>query len=172
MNLIASAPVWLLVLLGCAMVAAAAEDATRYRISNLTSLVVLASAVGAALLEGVSAPIWQNAVVFCAILILGTAAFAAGLLGGGDVKLFAATGLWVDFRTALWLIALIFLAGGIVAIAYLASRAFRNTARMKDRRIPYGIAIALGSLALIGLVHAPHRTSYRDLATFKTVVRH
>jgi prepilin peptidase CpaA len=172
LNLIAGAPLWLIVLLGCAMIAAAVEDMARYRISNLTSLAVFAMAACAILIEGFSTSLWQNAVVFCALLVLGTAAFSAGLMGGGDVKLFAAAGLWVDLRSALSLIALIFLAGGLVAVAYLASRALRGAAPMKDRKVPYGIAIALGSLALIGFMRAPHHASYRDLPPLKTVAHH
>ena len=147
MNLVVAAPQWLLVVLGLAMIAAAVEDATRLRISNVTSLVVLASAVGAALIVGPSWALWQNGVVFLAILAVGTAAFASGLLGGGDVKLFAAAGLWFDLHSAVGFVVLVFLSGGLVAIAYLASRPFRRGPGKKDRRVPYGIAIAVGMLA-------------------------
>ena len=146
MNLIAGAPLWLLVILIVALIAGAVEDAARLRISNITSLVVLVSGVCAAVIEGPSLSLWQNGVVFAAILVLGTAAFAAGMLGGGDVKLLAASAIWVDLRHAVWLIALIFLAGGVLAILYLASRPFRAE---RSKRIPYGIAIAIGALAVI-----------------------
>lgn len=154
MNLIAGAPLWLLVILIVALVAAAIEDAARLRISNLTSLVVVAGALCAAIVEGPAWPLWQNLVVFIVILGLGTAAFGAGLLGGGDVKLFAALGLWVDLRTAVWLVALVLIAGGVVAIGYLLARPFRRD-RGKDRRVPYGIAIALGSFVLIASSYGP-----------------
>ncbi len=151
MNLIPSAPLWLVIVLGCAMIAAAVEDALRFRISNLTSLVVLAGAIVAAVIEGPSVVLWQNGVVFLVLLLLGTAAFAGGWLGGGDVKLFAAVGLWFDLRAAVWLVALVFLAGGLVAIVYLASRPFRRNASGKIRsgRVPYGVAIALGALVMV-----------------------
>ncbi len=119
MNLVANAPPWLAILLACAMVAAAIEDARRLRISNTTSLAVLAGAIVAAAIEGPTWLLWQNVSVFVAILILGTAAFSAGWFGGGDVKLFAAVGLWFDLRSALQLVVLIFLAGGVIAIVYL-----------------------------------------------------
>jgi len=151
LNLIASAPLWLVVLLGCALVAAAAEDAARYRISNITCLAVLVGAICAAAIVGPTWALWQNGAVFAGMLVLGTIAFSAGWLGGGDVKLFAATALWLDFRSALWLVVFVMLAGGIVAIGYLMSRPFRRRREGKIRgtRVPYGLAIAFGALAII-----------------------
>lgn len=150
LNLIPAAPLWLIVLFGLAMVAAAIEDAARLRISNATSLLVLVGAIAAAVIEGPTLSLWQNGVVLIAILLLGTAAFSAGWLGGGDVKLFAAAGLWFDLRSAISFVALTFLAGGAVAIGYMISRPFRRNAQnTRNTRIPYGIAIALGAVAMV-----------------------
>ena len=132
------------------MLAAAVEDAARLRISNVTSLLVLAGAVAAAVIEGPSLYLWQNVVVLAVILLLGTAAFSAGWLGGGDVKLFAAMGLWFDLKSAVSFVALTFLAGGLVAIGYMISRPFRRNAQnTRKTRIPYGIAIALGAVLMV-----------------------
>ncbi len=132
------------------MVAAGIEDAARLRISNLTSLAILAGAVAAAVIVGPSWSLWQNLVVLIAILALGTGAFAAGWLGGGDVKLLAAAGLWLDLRAAIGFVALVFMAGGLLAICYLVARPFRRKEiDKKDRRIPYGIAVAVGALTMI-----------------------
>jgi prepilin peptidase CpaA len=145
-NLIVGAPVWLVILVAIVLAAAAIEDAARLRISNITSLLVIAGAIAAVAVEGFQITLWQNAVVFVIILALGTAAFAANVLGGGDVKLLTAVGLWVDFRGAVALIAAVFLAGGILALLYLLSRAVVRAKSMKSRQIPYGIAIAAGAL--------------------------
>jgi prepilin peptidase CpaA len=154
LNLIAAAPLWLVLVLVCAMLAAAIEDAVRFRISNLTALVVLAGAIIAAVITGPTWSLWQNVVVFAAILLLGTFAFSAGWLGGGDVKLLAAAGLWFDLRSALWFLAAVFLSGGVVAICYLLARPFRRSPGGKmGRRVPYGVAIAVGALAMILLDH-------------------
>ena len=170
MNLAAAAPLWLAIALCCAMLAAAIEDALRLRISNVTSLAVLIGAVVAAVVEGPSLALWQNGVVFLAILVLGTAAFSAGLLGGGDVKLFAATGLWFDFRSAVWFVALVFISGGLVALCYLLARPFRRSAGgKKERRIPYGIAIALGAMALVLLERGYFRHQERPLSSFTSI---
>lgn len=158
MNLIPAAPLWLIILFALAMVAAAVEDAARLRISNITCLAVLATAIAAAFIEGPSPDLWQNVVVLVVMLALGTAAFSAGWLGGGDVKLLAAAGLWFDLRSGLWFVVATFLSGGLVAIAYLASRPLRPRApSMKNSRIPYGIAIAVGALAMILLDHGSLR---------------
>jgi len=151
MNLIVGAPLWLVASLFLVLAAAAIEDAVRLRISNATSLAVFAGAIVAAAVQGFSPALWQNAAVFVLILGLGTAAFAAGALGGGDVKLLAGLGLWVDFRGAVALISVVFLAGGVLALVYLASRAVIGANSVKSRRIPYGIAIAVGAVLAFGL---------------------
>jgi prepilin peptidase CpaA len=156
MNLFVLAPTWLLVILGTALLAAGFEDAFRRRISNVTVFVVLSSAVVAAILRGPELSAWENATVFVALLTVGSAMFAADMLGGGDVKLFAALGLWTDFERATILIAAIFVAGGFLTLAILSSRLIFRGAdgiplRERSRRIPYGVAIALGGLFTIAL---------------------
>ena len=173
MNLVATAPLWLIAVLGCAMLAAAIEDAARFRISNLTCLVVLVGAIAAAVIAGPSLMLWQNGAVFLAILVLGTVAFSAGLLGGGDVKLFAAAGLWFDLRSAVTFVPMVFLAGGLVAVAYLLARPFRRSAGGREsRRVPYGIAIALGTLALIVTSSSMFGHHGRTLPSQFTTIRH
>jgi len=164
MNLVPLAPLWLLGVLIAAMAAAALEDAIRLRISNITSLAVLISALVAMGLQGFAFELWQNAVVCLVLLAVGTPLFAAGKMGGGDVKLFAALGLWVNFSGAISLIAAVFIAGGILALGFLASRLLpsrRERAGIKSRQIPYGIAIVAGAALVfagqMGLMKAkPH----------------
>lgn len=153
MNLAASAPAWLLVILCFLLCLAAAEDAWRLKISNLTCIAVVAAAVVAAVTQGLEVSAWQNLAVFAAILVLGTAAFSAGLLGGGDVKLFAATGLWFDLRSAIWFVACVFLAGGVLGLTFLIARRVRGGGIRKSgaSRVPYGLAIAAGGLLLVAI---------------------
>jgi prepilin peptidase CpaA len=150
-NLAATAPVWLISLLAAALAAAAIEDAVRLRISNATCLVVLAAAIVAMALQGFPLALWQNLVVFLVLLVLGTLVFATGKVGGGDVKLLACLGLWVNFSAAPWLVASIFLAGGLVALLYIVVGLLRRSRRRDDgerigqRQIPYGLAIVAGA---------------------------
>jgi prepilin peptidase CpaA len=152
MNLIIGAPVWLVALLALALAAGAVEDAVRLRISNLTCVAVFLTGIVAMAFYGFPLALWHNLVVFLAILVLGTFAFSAGWLGGGDVKLLAALGLWFDFRGALLLIGATFLAGGVLAALYLLARPLRRSRGSEaNRRIPYGLAIAAGALVAFGM---------------------
>ena len=72
MNLIIFAPMWLAGLLLLALLAAAAEDVWRLRISNVTVLVVIAAAIAAMAFEGFRGPLWQNAVIFAVVMFIGT----------------------------------------------------------------------------------------------------
>ena len=166
MNVVLGAPGWLIAILFLVLAAAAVEDAWRLRISNFTCLAVLILAVVAAALHGFSLGMWQNIAVLAALLALGTLAFSAGALGGGDVKLLAALGLWTDIRGAIWLIATVFIAGGLLALLFIAGRKILQRPGNRDRRknrIPYGIAIAAGALISFtagrveqGRLHQPH----------------
>lgn len=173
MNLIQHAPQWLAALTAIALLAAAGEDLFRLRISNWTCLAVLAGAVVAMAIAGFPAVLWENAVVFFVILVLGTLAFSQNVLGGGDVKLLAATGLWVDLRTAPWLIAAIFVAGGAIAVCYLAVRMLRRTKLKKGQgtQVPYGLAIAAGALFVLGTQNGkgPANSNFHPLPAIKGV---
>jgi prepilin peptidase CpaA len=150
-NLIAGAPFWLLALLGAALAAAAIEDAIRLRISNATCLAVLIGALVAMGIQGFPLALWQNAVVFIVLLAVGTFLFSSGKFGGGDAKLLACLGLWLSIRDAVWLLIAVSLAGGILALGFIAVRVVsgRKTRKKlqpgKDRGIPYGIAIVAGA---------------------------
>lgn len=156
MNLVAAAPVWLILVLIGATTAAALEDAIRLRINNITCAVIAAGAIGAMIAVGPSIALWQNFVVCAVILALGTAAFAGGLFGGGDVKLLAAIGLWLDLKGGSILFMAVLLAGGIVAVAYLVANMLRSSnAGVRSRRVPYGMAIALGTLLTVTAARTP-----------------
>ncbi len=153
MNLLELAPTWLSWVLAALLTAAAFEDAVRLRISNILCLGVLVSALLAVALTGLETSLWQNALVFAALLGGGTLMFARGLVGGGDVKLLAAVGLWCNLATAFFLLTSVFLSGGILALLILGARTFApagavaRVAVLKPRAgIPYGIAIGVGAL--------------------------
>ena len=153
MNLIAEAPIWLVAILLAALVAAAVEDFVRLKISNVTCLVVVVAALAAMVLNGLSLAMWQNFAVGLALLAAGVPLFATGKMGGGDVKLLAATGLWVDISAGVWLLASALLAGGLLALIYILvrlARGARTGKKYQSKGIPYGIAIAAGA----GLIFA------------------
>jgi prepilin peptidase CpaA len=160
MNLLVAAPLWLILVLIGAITVAAIEDAIRLRIHNVTCAIVAAGGVGAMIAVGPTLGLWQNVLVCAIILALGTAAFAGGLLGGGDVKLLAAIGLWLDLRGGSMLFMAVLLAGGLVAVAYLVANMLRSgNPDVQSRRIPYGIAIALGTLLTVTAARTPPAAS-------------
>ena len=159
MNLAVEAPEWLALLLTALLVAAAAEDAVRLRISNVTVLLVIVAAVVAAIVVGPARVLWQNLAVFATLLAVGTPMFAAGKLGGGVVKLLAAVGLCFNLKGALWMLLDVVLAGGVLAIMIIALRSLGWSEKMRRRAvilrpdggIPYGVAIAAGALIAMAL---------------------
>ena len=143
MNLVPDAPLWLLAILFAAMAAAAVEDFIRLRISNITCAVVFVTALIAMALQGPSLDLWQNGLVFAVLLAGGTLLFTSGMFGGGDVKLFASLGLWVNISAGVWLLSTSLLAGGVLAVIYIVVRHFRGGKKTKG--IPYGVAIVAGA---------------------------
>lgn len=157
MNLIAEAPALLVALLALLLVAGAVQDSVQLRISNLIPLAILLLAAAAAVAAGPTLGLWQNLALVAVLLGLGSMLFATGKFGGGDVKLLAVTALWVDLGGALNLLSMVFIAGGVLALIVLGSRMVAPE-RLRDQiavlrsgsGIPYGVAIAIGALGMIG----------------------
>jgi prepilin peptidase CpaA len=155
-NLLAGSPGWIVGILVALLVAAAVQDAVQLRISNLITVSALVLAVVAAAVTGFQPNLVQNALVFGFVLAAGAILFSRGLFGGGDVKLLAAVALWADAASALLLIAAILICGGILALLILFLRAavpqsVADRVRTLQPRagIPYGVAIAAGTLVAI-----------------------
>jgi prepilin peptidase CpaA len=159
-KLAAEAPLWLALIFAALLVAAAVEDAVRLRISNVICVLILGAAFVAIAVTGPEPALWQNIVVFGALLGMGTVLFASGKLGGGDVKLLAAAGLWFDIQNGIVMLTTVLLAGGVLALVVLALRMFNWSesaiARVRLLKpkggIPYGVAIATGVLTATALL--------------------
>ncbi len=104
----------------------------------------------------------QHAAAALVVLLCATAVFAAGGIGGGDVKLASALALWIGPQGWLAALALVSIAGLTLAlIGLLADRlaalaasspAFACTLRLVSARrgVPYGVALsACGVVALL-----------------------
>lgn len=163
MKLAAEAPLWLALIFALLLVAGAAEDAARLRISNLTCALILAAALAAMAVGGPEFRLWQNFVVFGGLLAAGVPLFASGKFGGGDVKLFAVTGLWFDLQGGLLMLASVLLAGGVLALLILALRTFVDWGESARSRVPmlstgagvpYGVAIAAGALIATAMLRS------------------
>ena len=138
------------------------QDLHSMRIANRLSVAVVAAFVlwalagigtGRTSVEGFAAT------VLCAIAVFGVGAFAfaAGVLGGGDVKLMAAASLFAGPSLLLDFLAVTALAGGALALALLAGVPIGpalpdrdGTLRTRLRSgLPYGPAIAAGGLWVV-----------------------
>ncbi len=136
------------------LVAAAADDIRERRIPN--GLVIALASLGAVRLILVlampgSSPglsVLLDVVVCACLFFVGVGLFAAGLLGGGDVKLLAAAALWIGWARLPELLAVTLFAGGILALFYLTVGliAKRGYGVAVDMRLPYGWAIAAGGI--------------------------
>ncbi|GLR46565.1 A24 family peptidase [Sphingomonas astaxanthinifaciens] len=154
MNLVTLAPDWIVWALIGLLVLAALQDSVMLKISNYIVGAVLLLGIVAAVMVGPRLELWENGVVFLLALVIGTFLFGRGILGGGDVKLFAATVLWFEFGGALRFLIYTALSGGLLAVLIIALRvvpwpdALRSRVRVLQPKagIPYGIAIAAGAI--------------------------
>ncbi len=152
MNLLASAPGWLTIVFFLLLLAAALQDAWQLRISDWISGAIVIGAIAAAVLDGPTIALWQNIALFAAMLAVGTFMFGRGWMGGGDIKLLAASALWFDLSSGWKLLVAIAIAGGLEALIVIGLRrmpwpdSLRQRTLLLQRRggIPYGVAIALG----------------------------
>lgn len=138
------------------MAFAACYDCLCKRISNGLCLLLAATFFPAAIIIALPLDAMLSHVL-CGVsaLALGFALFAKAWIGGGDAKLFAAGALWfgwtniVDFA-GVTAIAGGFLALGVITFQMVCGRFFNSQAGWlkRDAELPYGIALAFGTLAI------------------------
>jgi prepilin peptidase CpaA len=113
----------LLTLVGAVMIAGAVYDAATLTIPNWISAVLLALFPVLAFAAGLS---WTEAGIHAAVgfaaLVAGIGLFAAGLIGGGDAKLFAAISLYVGASGFGAFVFAVAVAGGALALTLLIVR--------------------------------------------------
>lgn len=140
---------------------AAFSDVTRFRIPNWISLAIIADFIVIAVFGAVFGALDPLAIVWrlgagAALLIAGFALFAAGIIGGGDAKLLAASAVWFGWSGLFQYVILVTLMGGLLALAVLglrrvapprawSGREWLINLRSGDHGIPYGVAIAAAS---------------------------
>ena len=139
----------LVALLALILVVAAVIDVRTFTISNGLNLTV--ALLAPLYWWSAALPLWPDvglqvavaAGVFAAL----AAAFYAGMMGGGDVKLAAALALWFSPLSTIKFLVLMSLAGGVLTLLVVGwHRAKKRSGRPE---IPYGVAIAFGGLAIL-----------------------
>ena len=136
--------------LGILLIAAAVTDLRARLISNRLNLAVAGLAplwwlaCGLPPWPGMAVQLLVGALVFALFALL----FAMGMMGGGDVKLLGALALWFPWQAVLSLLMLMAILGGVVTIVTVLHH--RLNKRLGQPEIPYGVAISLAALWLLG----------------------
>ena len=139
----------LLGILAVLLIVAAVIDVRTFTISNKLNLTI--ALLAPLYWLATALPLWPGIGIQVAtalgVFILLAAAFYAGMMGGGDVKLAAATALWFSPESTIRFLIVMSLAGGVLTLGVLA---WHRLKRREGRpEIPYGVAIALGGLAIL-----------------------
>ena len=74
--------------------------------------------------------------------------FRLGMMGGGDVKLFAALALWFPWNEVILMVLYASILGAVVTIIFLGLHKLRQG--VGPARIPYGVAISIAGLWMTG----------------------
>lgn len=148
------------------LLVAAGTDLLRRRIPNALCLAVAALALLSRAATSAPQELWQPVAAGLVSLAMLLPLWARGLLGGGDLKLFVATALWVGLDGLLQLALAVALAGGLLALVALTMRraavvlalavaplspsaAWLLTEFSESwSSLPYGVAIAAGAIWL------------------------
>jgi Flp pilus assembly protein protease CpaA len=128
-----------------ALAAALVSDVRERRIPNAVTAPAFAMVVALSVAAGgwpLVASSLAGALVSAAPLLL---AAVPGWVGMGDVKLMAVAGAAAGLPRAVALLLFVSIAGGVQAVAHLSWALLRG--RAGPRSVPYGCAIAAGSVA-------------------------
>ncbi|HLG88385.1 MAG TPA: prepilin peptidase [Alphaproteobacteria bacterium] len=149
----------LLLMFVCLLLYAAYCDVRRFEIPNAAPLALLGLFPLFAATSKTEIPMFTTAIVALLILGIGILLFAKGVMGAGDVKLFAAASLWIgpghcfDFVTDTaaigGILGLVLLTGiGRKLFDWMRAESAGVTARAWGfkRPMPYGVAISAGAL--------------------------
>lgn len=149
----------LLAALAIALLVAAFTDLRHRKIANwLTAAIALSAPL---FWWAGDLSLWPQVALQLAVA-LGTFAilaglFAAGWMGGGDVKLLTALALWIAPGAFLNLVVMMALLGGVLTIGFAAWHLMQ---RRTDRlAVPYGVAIAMAGLWVLATSYAPPATA-------------
>lgn len=140
-----------------ALADATLSDLAAFRIPNRDSIALVVLYGLAAMLSGAAMPaVLSHFGAAAAVFLGGAILFALGVWGGGDAKLLAAVAAWTGFAGLPRLLAVMAVAGGVLAAAVLILRRLRPVQDRTDKvwcdrlaasgHVPYAVAIAAGAL--------------------------
>jgi prepilin peptidase CpaA len=138
----------MLALLAALLLTAAATDIKSRIISNRLNAAIALLAVPWWFTIGWNgSDILFQLAIAAAVLVAFALCFALGMMGGGDVKLLAALGLWLPLTKMLVLLEIMALGGGVLTIGMVVAHKLRRAPGKPE--IPYGVAIAGAALLVV-----------------------
>ena len=141
--------VWLAGWTACGLfVAAAVSDLRTRQVSNAIPLLLLGlfAVYAAAGAVRPATSLWQHLAIGAVLLAAGFALYTTGRFGGADAKLIAVAGLWAGPND---LAAFLFVLGGCALLLSLYALLPHAGARRLRSELPFALAIAPPSLAVI-----------------------
>lgn len=149
--------VLILLVAAALFIAAAINDACSYRIPNYISLSLLA--LFPFFIATAPTPVaWkESALVFVLVSAVGFALFLGRMAGAGDIKLLSVASLWAGSGFLSVLLIVTAFVGGLESlimggVIYWKHRGSKKKPVLARIKIPYGIAIATGGLAMLGMM--------------------
>ena len=82
-----------------------------------------------------------------ALLVAFAICFALRMMGGGDVKLLAALGLWLPLTQMLLMLEWMAIGGGVLTLSMMIAHRMRKAPGRPE--IPYGVAIVASALLIV-----------------------
>lgn len=138
----------MLCLLGLLLVIAAVTDIRARIISNRLNAVIALLALPWWFAAGLSGyEILFQLGLAAALLAIFAFFFSLGMMGGGDVKLLAALGLWLPLTRMLFLLEWMALGGGLLTLGMVIAHRLRKAPGKPE--IPYGVAIVGAGLLVV-----------------------
>nr|WP_295370575.1 prepilin peptidase [uncultured Sphingosinicella sp.] len=139
----------LVAILAAMLIIAATGDLRSRRIPNWLTLSIAVTAIPFWWMSGLSwADVATQIGIATGVFVFFAILFHVGMMGGGDVKLLAALGLWLPLGSVVKLLVIMAIAGGVLTLGFLARH--RLAKHEGKPEIPYGVAIAFAGMWLIG----------------------
>ncbi len=132
------------------LVIAAYSDIRTFRIPNVLVLAISALGVNRLVLLGDPISVIYAVIAGALVFLIGLLLFSRGIVGGGDVKLLAATILLIRYRDLYQFFVFMTVFGALLSVAAIIRNrvslfvGLRGTVR--SAAIPYGVAIAAAGI--------------------------
>jgi len=153
---VAAGPLAFSLAIGLAVLVLAAAwcDTSARRLPNAICGLILAGYPAIFATAAAPQPVWGGVGAGAAVFAVGIAVFAAGWLGGGDVKLLSVLALWAGPAHLAGFLLITVLAGGVLAVGALIYGRLVTWVPVlavggeptAQPTLPYGVAIACGGL--------------------------